>query len=61
MSKHSLWRRVIRIASAFVLIANMFTSAVAAGPLGGANATTLAREPQLTPAEIGDGSIDGLQ
>jgi YD repeat-containing protein len=37
------------------------TPGQAADPLGGANNTTLAREPQLTPAEIGDGSIDGLQ
>ncbi len=43
------------------LVANTFTTALAAAPLGGADNTTLAREPQLTPAEIGDGSIDGLQ
>lgn len=30
-------------------------------PLGGAAAETLAREPLLTPDELGDGSIDGLQ
>ncbi len=43
------------------LVANTFMTALAADPLGGANTTTLAREPQLTPAQIGDGSIDGLQ
>src|SRR5215210_1655284 len=53
--------RVIRIASALALIASLWTPALAADPLGGANTTTLAREPQLTPAQIGDGSIDGLQ
>ena len=61
MSTHPRWTRVINIASAFALLANLFTTASAADPLGGANTTTLAREPQLTPAEIGDGSIDGLQ
>ena len=61
MSKRSRWSRVISIASVFALVANMFTAAFAADPLGGANSTTLAREPQLTPAAIGDGSIDGLQ
>jgi RHS repeat-associated protein len=30
-------------------------------PLGGAASGTLAREPLLTPDELGDGSIDGLQ
>jgi RHS repeat-associated protein len=30
-------------------------------PLGGAASETLAREPLLTPDELGDGSIDGLQ
>jgi len=30
-------------------------------PLGGADSETLAREPLLTPDELGDGSIDGLQ
>src|SRR6476620_2849254 len=36
-------------------------TAAPASPLGGANGTTLAREPQLTPAAIGDGSTAGLQ
>src|SRR5688500_10198079 len=61
MSTHPRWTRVIRIASAFVLVPSLLTTNLAAEPLGGANSTTLAREPQLTPAQIGDGSIDGLQ
>jgi hypothetical protein len=57
MRKH--WVNII-VLLAFVVV--LFpTPGLAADPLGGANATTLAREPQLTPAEIGDGSIDGLQ
>src|SRR5437868_631201 len=61
MSTRSRWTRVIGIAGAFALMANLLMPALAADPLGGANGTTLARESQLTPAEIGDGSIDGLQ
>ena len=37
------------------------TGTAHAAVLGGANSRTLARERQLAPAEIGDGSIDGLQ
>ncbi|HSB85974.1 MAG TPA: SpvB/TcaC N-terminal domain-containing protein, partial [Ilumatobacteraceae bacterium] len=40
---------------------NLLPTASAADPLGGANSTTLAREPQLSPDEIGDGSIDPLE
>src|SRR4029453_12455713 len=60
MPTHPRWARITGIASAFALLANLFTPALAADPLGGANTTTLAREPQLTPAQIGDGSMDGL-
>ena len=61
MSTRSRWIRAFGIVSAIALMANLLMPALAADPLGGANNTTLAREPQLTPAEIGDGSIDGLQ
>src|SRR4051794_38023857 len=61
MSIHSRWIRIMGIVGALALVANLFTPALAADPLGGANTTTLGREPQLTPAQIGDGSIDGLQ
>ena len=61
MPTRSRWTRIISIGGAFVLVANLLTPAWAADPLGGANTKTLAREPQLTPAQIGDGSINGLQ
>ena len=61
MATHRRWTRVIHIASALALLPSLLTPAFAAAPLGGANETTLGREPQLTPAQIGDGSIDGLQ
>ena len=53
--------RIIHIVSALALVLSLLTTGFAAAPLGGANSRTLAREPQLTPAAIGDGSIDGLQ
>jgi RHS repeat-associated protein len=55
------WYTLISMVTVFTLVTNMFTTALAADPLGGANTSTLAREPQLTPAQIGDGSLDGLQ
>src|SRR5512146_1899714 len=55
------WYSLFSIVSVFTMVASLFTPALAAEPLGGANDATLTREPQLTPAEIGDGSIDGLQ
>src|SRR5947209_8165258 len=66
MSTRSLWKRIIHIAGVFVLVTNMLSTAAsgtvaASSPLGGANDTTLGREPQLTPAAIGDGSTAGLQ
>lgn len=61
MSSLPRWTRFIRIASAFALVPSLFPTPSAASSLGDASASTLAREPQLTPAEIGDGSIDGLQ
>ncbi|CAA9362455.1 MAG: hypothetical protein AVDCRST_MAG93-7739, partial [uncultured Chloroflexia bacterium] len=61
MSTHPRWIRIIRIASVFALVPSLLTTNLAAAPLGGANSTTLAREPLLTPAQIGDGSIEGLQ
>src|SRR6187551_3762354 len=61
MAIHSRWKRIIHIAGAFALVTNLLTTAASGSPLGGANGTTLAREPQLTPATIGDGSIAGLQ
>src|SRR5436190_4491520 len=66
MSTRSRWKRILHIAGAFALVINMLTTAASgtiasSSPLGGANDTTLAREPQLTPAEIGDGSTAGLQ
>ncbi|MFL5734672.1 MAG: SpvB/TcaC N-terminal domain-containing protein, partial [Chloroflexia bacterium] len=66
MSTRSRWKRIIHIAGVFMLVTNLLSTAasgtVASGsPLGGANDTTLAREPQLTPAEIGNGSTAGLQ
>ena len=61
MAKHPLRNRILSIVTAVVLMANMTSTALAAEPLGGANSSTLAREPQLTPAQIGDGSIAGLQ
>src|SRR4051812_20175832 len=57
----SRWKRTIHIAGALVLVTNMLTTAAFSSPLGGANDTTLPREPQLTPAAIGDGSTAGLQ
>ncbi|NLG24605.1 MAG: hypothetical protein GX558_04570, partial [Clostridiales bacterium] len=53
------WLNLIALLA--VLVGLLPMSGLAADPLGGADKTTLAREPQLTPAEIGDGSIDGLQ
>ncbi|HEU5088101.1 MAG TPA: SpvB/TcaC N-terminal domain-containing protein, partial [Roseiflexaceae bacterium] len=61
MSTRASWTRVLLFACIFALVANLSSPALAAAPLGDANSTTLAREPQLTPAQIGDGSIDGLQ
>src|SRR5215207_9102145 len=61
MSIHSRWKRIIHIAGAFALVTNLLTTAASGSPLGGANDTTLAREPQLTPAAIGDGSTAALQ
>src|SRR4051794_17974746 len=61
MATHPRWTRVISIVSAIALATNLLTTALASPPLGDANGTTIAREPQLTPAEIGDGSVDGLQ
>src|SRR5690349_23986604 len=67
MSRRSRWKRIIHIAGVFALATNLLTTAAAPGtaapasPLGGANDTTLAREPQLTPAASGDGSVAGLQ
>jgi hypothetical protein len=66
MSTRLRWKRIIHITGTIALVANLLTTAalgtaVSGSPLGGANDTTLAREPQLTPAGIGDGSIDGLQ
>jgi len=43
-----------------LLMLGMSPGTAHAGVLSG-NTTALGREPQLTPAEIGDGSIDGLQ
>ncbi|MCU0508491.1 MAG: hypothetical protein MUC34_08820 [Anaerolineae bacterium] len=61
MSRRPTWTRVVSIAILLMLLANTLTPAFAAEPLGGANSSTLAREPQLTPAAIGDGTLDGLQ
>jgi RHS repeat-associated protein len=61
MSTRSRWKRVIHIAGAFALLTNLLATTASGSPLGGANDTTLAREPQLTPAAIGDGSTAGLQ
>src|SRR6476660_890 len=66
MSTHSRWKRIIHIAGAFALVTNLLATAASgtaapSSPLGGANDTTLGREPQLTPAAIGDGSTAGLQ
>src|SRR6476469_4564974 len=66
MSIRSKWKRIIHVAGAFALVTNLLTTAAAGtaastSPLGGANDTTIAREPQLTPAGIGDGSTSGLQ
>ncbi len=47
--------------SAFALVAILLPTVSVAEPLGGANSSTLGREPQLTPAQLGDGSVDGLQ
>ncbi|MET1003311.1 MAG: SpvB/TcaC N-terminal domain-containing protein, partial [Acidimicrobiia bacterium] len=55
------WTRAIVVASALGLFVSALSTAEASEPLGGADGRTLAREPQLTPDEIGDGSIDGLQ
>ena len=56
---HKNWLNLISLLA--VLVGLLPTSGLAADPLGGADKATLAREPQLTPAQIGDGSIDGLQ
>src|SRR5436190_12603220 len=66
MFTHSRWKRIMHIAGAIALATNLLASAASGtvawgSPLGGANDTTLAREPQLTPAEIGNGSTAGLQ
>src|SRR5689334_21746066 len=61
MATHSRWKRIIHIAGVFALVTNLLTAAASGSPLGGANDTTLGREPQLTPAAIGDGSVAGLQ
>ena len=73
-SKVSTWSRSVSRSLAMFLIVSLVLgqggglSTFGAGPgtanaavLGGANERTLGREPQLTPAGIGDGSIDGLQ
>src|SRR5687768_16916934 len=66
MSTRLRWKRIIHIACTIALASNLLITAapgtaVSGSPLGGANDTTLARERQLTPAEIGNGSTDGLQ
>src|SRR3954452_23263318 len=55
---------VSRLFAASALLLVLFVEqepAHATAPLGGANEATVAREPQLTPAEIGAGSLDALQ
>src|SRR3954468_18532940 len=52
--------RVVAVGIAIVLVTGQLP-AHAGQPLGGAGSTTLAREPQLTPSEIGNGRLDGLQ
>jgi RHS repeat-associated protein len=55
------WIRAVAVLCSVVMLANSVPTARAAEPLGGLNGSTLAREPQLTPEQIGDGSVDGLQ
>jgi len=47
--------------SVFILMTPILSVQSPLVPLGGAASETLAREPMLTPDELGDGSIDGLQ
>jgi hypothetical protein len=56
----NLRRRARRVAGVAFVVALAATSASAA-PLDGGLATTLRREPLLTPEAIGDGQVDGLQ
>src|SRR5689334_10764616 len=47
-----------------VLVAGLIgpvPAASASAPLGGADDSTIPREPLLTPQELGAGSVDGLQ
>ena len=57
MSSLPRWTRVISIASMLALVPSLFPTPLAANPLVDTSASTLAREPQFTPTEIGDGSI----
>ena len=47
--------------SALALLTSLLTTAAAADPLSSTSASTLGREPLLTPDEIGDGSVDPLE
>ena len=61
MGSTSRWTRRVAVVCAFTFVTNAIPAALASDPLGGAAGSTLGREPQLTPDEIGDGSVDSLQ
>jgi hypothetical protein len=61
MRARSVCTRFVAAATAVILSIVVPPIVAGAAPLGGANDTTLRREPLLTPSDIGDGVIDGLQ
>jgi RHS repeat-associated protein len=61
VTRRAPWRRFAAAVGSIVILFNGMPAVATGEPLGGADQTTLAREPQLTPGQLGDGSIDGLQ
>ncbi len=57
---HAAWIRTISLLLAATLAITV-SRAASADVLGGALASVMGREPQLTPDRLGDGGLDGLQ